>query len=157
MLTTLPEAEIVLRGDSSVTGTILAPDAKVKMIDESVLHGRIVAKRAELRDAAILYARPDDGRVIGLTSIAGPHRDEDGFLHSLLTGSDRGDIRVLQQIAEELGMAVCATGSFAHPSETSIDARAECVNQGLQRMRRDLRNDDDCRRMRWISDREGCQ
>lgn len=150
ILTALPDAEILISGGSSVTGTILAPDAKTRVFDDAVVHGRMVASSVELRDDALLYARPDDGSVIGLTTIAGPHRDERGYLNPMLTTPDRGSLDVLEAIAEAIGIAVCATGSIAHPSEGSLEAHAACNENGIQRLRRDLRNDDQRSRMRWI-------
>ena len=150
ILTALPDATIVISGDSLVTGTILAPDAKARILDDAVMHGRMVASRVVLRDDALLYARPDDGSVIGLTTIAGPHRDEDGFLNPMLTAPDRTSSGVLQEIAEALGITVCSNGSVAHPSATSLSALADHIQAGLQRLRQDLRNDNLRSRMRWI-------
>ena len=68
----------------------------------------------------------------------------------MLTTPDRGSLDVLEAIAEAIGIAVCATGSIAHPSEGSLEAHAACNENGIQRLRRDLRNDDQRSRMRWI-------
>ena len=150
ILTALPEAEILISGESLVTATIVAPDARARVVDDAVMYGRMVASRVELRDDALLYARPDDGSLIGLTTIAGPHRDEAGFLNPLLTSPDRNCPSVLQQIAESMGIAVCSAGSVAYPSDASLQAQADCIEDGLQRLREDLRSSNQRSRMRWI-------
>ena len=152
ILTARPDAEIMVSGDSLLTGTVIAPDAVVRILDDSIMHGRLVASRVELRDDALLHARPDDGRIIGLTSIAGPHRDEQGYLNPMLTSPDRAIAAVLQEIAEAMGIAVCATGSIAHPSESSVEAEADRIQDGLDRMRDDLRGPSQRSRMRWVMD-----
>ncbi|MCP4833162.1 MAG: hypothetical protein GY895_00215 [Phycisphaera sp.] len=159
VLTGRQDAEITISGDSIVTGTIIAPEANMHVVDSAVLHGRIVAARVEFRNEAMLYARPDDGRMIGMTSLSGPHRDGEGLLKAVVQTPDRGCPAVLEEIAEALGVAVCATGTIALPSETAIATRA-----GKVEAEPDLRMEDrrgritrshgyghGHGRMRWIS------
>ena len=122
-----------LAGDSLLIGTILAPDSTVRITGNAVLHGRIVASRVELRDHAIVYARPDDGRIIGLTAPEGPHRTPDGDLMESVCDPDRADPEVMSVIAEEIGVAVCATGNIVAPStaaaELHEDENADAIRE----------------------------
>ncbi|MEE2971931.1 MAG: hypothetical protein VX672_02300, partial [Planctomycetota bacterium] len=124
-----------LAGDCDVVATVMAPGTTVRVLEDSVLHGRIVAERVELRDRAIVFARPDDGRVIGLTASSGPHRSEDGRLLDSVCEPDRTEPEALASIAEELGVAVCATGEVATPSPSAEDSKSQTVREGIERRR----------------------
>lgn len=124
-----------LAGDCDVVATVMAPGTTVRVLEDSVLHGRIVAERVELRDRAIVFARPDDGRVIGLTASAGPHRNEDGRLLDSVCEPNRTEPEALASIAEELGVAVCATGEVATPSPSAEESRSKTVREGVERRR----------------------
>ena len=163
ILTGRPDAEITISGDSIVTGTIIAPEANMHVVDSAVLHGRIVAARVEFRNEAMLYARPDDGRMIGMTSVSGPHRDGEGLLKAVVQTPDRGCPSVLEEIAEALGVAVCTTGTVALPSETAIATQAGKVEadpnlpeyERKGRITRSHGYGHGRGRMRWISAEDG--
>lgn len=124
-----------LAGECDVVATVIAPGTTVRVLEESVLHGRIVAERVELRDEAIVFARPDDGRVIGLTASSGPHRCEEGLLVDSVREPDRTEPEALASIAEELGVAVCATGDVATPSPEAEESRSGRIRDSIERRR----------------------
>ena len=101
-LTGGPGSTIVMEGDAMVTAVIIAPDADVRVEDDVLLHGRIVADAIEIGGRAVVYAAPDDGSVVGLTSPQGPHRDEDGDLLAAVQTEDRTSDDAIEAIAEEL-------------------------------------------------------
>lgn len=124
---------------SLVVGTILAPQSTVRISDDAVLHGRIVASRVELRDRAIVYARPDDGRIIGLTAPEGPHRTPEGLLIEAVCVPERTDPETLTAIAEEMGMTVCAAGQVVAPSPTASERREEENAESIRKHRNERR------------------
>ena len=102
-LTGGPGSTIVIEGDAMVTAILIAPDSDVHVEDDVLLHGRIVADTIEIGGRAVVYAAPDDGRVVGLTSPQGPHRDEDGDLLPALQVEDRTSVDAVDSIAEAIG------------------------------------------------------
>ena len=105
-LTGGPGSTIVIEGDAMVTAVVIAPDSDVRVEDDVLLHGRIVADAIEIGGRAVVYAAPDDGRVVGLTSPLGPHRDEDGDLLPALQVEDRTSAAAVDAIAEAIEVPV---------------------------------------------------
>ena len=124
-----------LGSDSLVVGTILAPESTVRLSGDAVLHGRIVASRVELRDQAIVYARPDDGRIIGLTAPEGPHRTPEGLLIEAVCVPERTDPETLTAIAEEMGVTVCAAGQVIAPSPAASERHEEKNSESIRKHR----------------------
>jgi|GEM_PF-4308052 len=110
---------IMIDGESMVTGVVIAPDTEVRVMDDALVHGRIVADRIDLRDRCIVFAMPDDGSVVGLTSRLGPHRSEDGELVHVVCQPDRLQPSTVLQIATELGVCTIA---LEEEAEVSSDA-----------------------------------
>ncbi len=133
-------SELRFKGRSTGVFSVVAPEAEVRLEDEVAIHGRLVAERVELRDASVLFARPEGGRMIGLSSEAGPHRDAQGRLLPILTSIDRCDASRLAEIAEALGVPVCAAGSIARPSDAAREARADAVEESMERRRSNRRD-----------------
>ena len=139
LITSDEDMVLEINADSLVVGTILAPESTVRISDDAVLHGRIVASRVELRDRAIIYARPDDGRIIGLTAPEGPHRTPEGLLIESVCVPDRTDPEILSTIAEEMGVTVCAAGKVVAPSPAASERRevenAEAIKENRKERR----------------------
>ena len=114
---------IMIDGDSMVTGVVIAPDTEVRVMDDALVHGRIVAERIDLRDRCIVFAMPDDGSVVGLTSRLGPHRSEDGGLLAVVCQPNRLSPGTVLQIATELGVSTIALEQEAEVSSDAGDDR----------------------------------
>ena len=114
---------IMIDGDSMVTGVVIAPDTEVRVMDDALVHGRIVAERIDLRDRCILFAMPDDGSVVGLTSRLWPHRSEDGGLVAVVCQPNRLTPGTVLQIATELGVSTIALEQEAEVSSDASDGR----------------------------------
>ncbi len=129
MLATLDgaNASITIEGRSAVVLSVVAPGAGVAVRDDAVLHGRIVASNVELAGRAVVYARPDDGRVIGLTTPIGPHRDDDGRLFDELAEGDLG------AAADRIGIPVVFLTEVAEPDPEVIARRAEEIRGKMRR------------------------
>ena len=108
---------IIIDGESMVTGVIVAPEAEVRVMGDALVHGRMVAERIELGDRCIVFAMPDDGRIVGLTSRVGPHRTIEGGLVPAVCRPDRLDPIVVLQIASELGVPAIGLEEVTYPPE----------------------------------------
>ena len=97
---------IMMEGDAMVTAVIIAPDADVRVEDDVLLHGRIIADGIEIGGRAVVYAAPDDGSVVGLTSPQGPHRAESGDLLAAVRTEDRTSSDAVDAIAEAIDVPV---------------------------------------------------
>lgn len=97
-----PGSTIVMEGEAMVTAVVIAPDADVRVEDDVLLHGRILADEIEIGGRAVVYAAPDDGSVVGLTTPQGPHRDEDGDLLTALKVEDRTSAEAVDAISDAL-------------------------------------------------------
>lgn len=126
-LTGGPGSTIVIEGDAMVTAVVIAPDSDVRVEDDVLLHGRIVADAIEIGGRAVVYAAPDDGRVVGLTSPQGPHRDEDGDLLPALQVEDRTSAAAVDAIAEAIEVPV-----------VSVQESRRETNRRWRRAREDL-------------------
>ncbi len=124
---------ITVEGRSAVVMTIVAPGGVVEVRDDAVLHGRILAADVELGDRAVVYALPDDGRVIGLTTPLGPHRDDEGALVEELTADDRGTASGLLAAAERIGMPIVLLGAVVEPDPESVTRRGEEIREKIRR------------------------
>ena len=127
---------VEIMGNALLAATIVSPEASVTVEDESILHGRIVAASATLRDQAVLFARPDDGRVIGLTSSVGPHRDDGGRLTPQLAELDRTDESSLLYLAESLEVPVRADGRTVRPPQVATNQACRTASTMMLRSRR---------------------
>lgn len=127
-LTGGPGSTIVIEGDAMVTAVVIAPDSDVRVEDDVLLHGRIVAEAIEIGGRAVVYAAPDDGRVVGLTSPQGPHRDEDGDLLPALQVADRTSVAAVASIAEAIETPVVSL------DESNLD-----TTQGWRKIPRSVR------------------
>ena len=127
---------VEIMGNALLAATIVSPEASVTVEDESILHGRIVAASATLRDQAVLFARPDDGRVIGLTSSVGPHRDDGGRLTPQLADLDRTDESSLLYLAESLEVPVRADGRTVRPPHAAANQACRTASTMMLRSRR---------------------
>ena len=143
---------VAIRGDALLAATIVAPEASVTLEDGAILHGRVVAAEATLRDDAVLFARPDDGRVIGLTSPVGPHRDETGRLTPEVAELDRTDESFLMYLAETLELPVCGDGRMVRPL---LVATARAAEQARTMMLRSRRAAATAARWSWIDPHGG--
>ncbi len=107
--------KITVDGDSMVTGVLIAPDAEVRIMGDALIHGRIIGDRIDLADRCIVFAMPDDGRVVGLTSPFGPHRCEDGRLVPEVCQTDRLRPGMVREIANDLGVQTVALDEAKSP------------------------------------------
>ncbi len=129
-LTGGPGSTIVIEGDAMVTAVLIAPDSDVHVEDDVLLHGRIVADTIEIGGRAVVYAAPDDGRVVGLTSPQGPHRDEGGDLLPALQVEDRTSVDAVDSIAEAIETPV-----------VSLQESRQETGRNWRDVRRDLRRE----------------
>lgn len=128
-----PGASIEIGGRSAVVLAIVAPEGDVVVEDDAVLHGRILAADVELRHHATVYARPDDGRVIGLTTPVGPHRDDDGRLLDSVASADLATAAGLASVAAETGLEVVLLERIAIPDHDTVERLRDSI---LDRVRR---------------------
>ncbi len=131
-----PDGMIVVGGRSLVAATLLAPDAAVTIEESAILHGRVVAADALIRDDAVIFARPDDGRIIGLTTPQGPHRTDTGELIPQLTEIERTDDSFLTYLAEMLEIPVSARHDVVRPLLVSTSRTARSIGHRMQQLRR---------------------
>lgn len=110
--------KITIDGDSMVTGVLIAPDAEVRVMGDALIHGRIIGERIDLADRCVVFAMPDDGRVVGLTSPFGPHRNEDGRLVPEVCQTDRLEPGLVGEIAADLGVQTVALDDAGRPRDT---------------------------------------
>ncbi len=127
-------AAIVVEGRSAVVLSIIAPGGEVSIRDDSVLHGRILAGDVELGDRAIVYALPDDGRVIGLTTPVGPHREDDGHLIAELAEVDFRNASTLVAAADRIGLPVRTLDAVVEPDPEAVAGRGKEVRDRIRRM-----------------------
>lgn len=127
-------AGIEIGGRSALALVIVAPDGSVVVEDDAVLHGRIVAAEVDLRHRATVYARPDDGRVVGLTQPIGPHRDEDGTLLEEIAEADFGTDAGLATVAATTGMKVVSLDGSATPDPETAEQARESFRDRIRRM-----------------------
>jgi len=124
---------IRVEGRSAVVMSIIAPDGDIEVRDDAVLHGRILGGDVELSGRALVYARPDDGQVIGLTTPAGPHREDDGTLVTELTGDDRGTAASLSAAADRIGMPVVLLNDTIEPDPEVATSRGLNIRERIRR------------------------
>ncbi|MDE0888606.1 MAG: hypothetical protein OSA40_04015 [Phycisphaerales bacterium] len=122
LMTADRDATIMIDGDSMVTGVFIAPEAEVWVMGDALIHGRIMAARIDLGDRCIVFAMPDDGRVVGLTSQFGPHRTADGELVPLVRHPGRLSPNIVLRIANELGVSAIALDEATAPLEADDDS-----------------------------------
>jgi hypothetical protein len=122
LMTAGSDATIMIDGDSMITGVFIAPDAEVRVMGDALIHGRIVAARIDLGDRCIVFAVPDDGRVVGLTSQSGPHRTADGELVPLVCHPSRLSPLIVHRIANELGVPAIALDEATAPLNADDDS-----------------------------------
>jgi hypothetical protein len=128
------DASIVVEGRAAVVLSIIAPDGDVAIRDDAVMHGRIVAANVELGGRAIVYARPDDGHVIGLTTPVGPHREDDGRLIAELADLDLGLSSTLVAAADRVGLPVRTLDDVVEPDPEMVASRGEEIRDRIRRM-----------------------
>ena len=102
--------------------SITAENADVSVRDLTVLYGRIHAQNIILTDQTVVYAAPDNGDIIGLTNISGPHRDYSGELLDILQTEDRVEDEKMKEIGELLNIQVEAD---SRKYETIVPTHAE--------------------------------
>ena len=103
-----PDSESVIRikGQSLLMASINAGNADISLRDSTVLYGRVHGKEITLTDQTVVYAAPDNGDVIGLTNLKGPHRDSAGELLDVLKTADRVEDAKMVEIASLLNIPV---------------------------------------------------
>jgi hypothetical protein len=126
-------ASVTIEGRSAVVMSIVAPEGGVEIRDDAVLHGRILAADVELADRALVYARPDDGQVIGLTTPSGPHREDDGRLIEEARASDRGTGAGLIAAAERIGVPVVLLTAIVEPDPETVARRGQEIRERIRR------------------------
>lgn len=137
-LTGGPGSTIVMDGDAMVTAVVIAPEADIRIDDDVLLHGRVVADGIEIGGRAVVYAAPDDGSVIGLTNPHGPHREEDGDLLDVLQVEERTTDAAIEAIADAIGTPVVALeesdeSSVRRPNRIPREVRRGWRRAGLSR------------------------
>lgn len=140
------DATIEIGGRSALALVVVAPDGSVVVEDDAVLHGRIVAAEVDLRHRATVYARPDDGRVVGLTQPIGPHRDEDGALLEEIADADFGTDAGLATVAATTGMEVVSLDGSATPDPETAEQTRESFRERIRRKIEERRQQRDQRR-----------
>ena len=100
------DSSIRIKGQSLLMASITAENADVSVRDLTVLYGRIHAQNIILTDQTVVYAAPDNGDIIGLTNINGPHRDYSGELLDILQTEDRIEDVKMKEIGELLNIQV---------------------------------------------------
>jgi hypothetical protein len=128
------DASIVVEGRAAVVLSIIAPGGDVAIRDDAVMHGRIVAANVELGGHAIVYARPDNGHVIGLTTPVGPHREDDGRLIAELADLDLGLSSTLVSAADRIGLPVRTLDDVVEPDPEVVARRSEEIRDRIRRM-----------------------
>ncbi len=127
-----PEASIVAEGRTAVVLSIIAPGGDTVIRGDAVMHGRIVAANVELGDRAIVYARPDDGHLIGLTTPIGPHREDDGRLIAELSDIDVGSSQSLVAAADRIGIPVRTLDVVQEPDPKVIADRSDAIRDRVR-------------------------
>ena len=97
---------IRIKGQSLLMASINAGNADISLRDSTVLYGRVHGKEITLTDQTVVYAAPDNGDVIGLTNLKGPHRDSAGELLDVLKTADRVEDAKMVEIASLLNIPV---------------------------------------------------
>jgi hypothetical protein len=128
---------IVLTGTSRVMATVLAPNANVQIGGHTVLYGRVFASRIHAFDDAAIFALPDDGSSIGLSSAYGPHRDEDGHLRDEVTVANRTAPAAMDAIVAALDVPVASAGITIEPNWNETTASSRVVRRAARRAQRE--------------------
>ena len=144
---------IVVEGRSAVVMSIVAPGGTVMIRDDAVLHGRILAADVELGGHALVYARPDDGQMIGLTSPIGPHREDDGLLIAELASADLGSPSAMLAAADRIGLPVVLLAERVEPDPEIVARRGEEIRERVRRSLDERRRRRNGPRWAW-ADRE---
>ncbi len=102
------DSSILIKGNSHLMASISASNSEITLQDSTVLYGRIHGRKITLTDQTVVYAAPDDGAVIGLTTIKGPHRNTSGQLREVLKTTDRVEGLKMAEISQLLNINVVA-------------------------------------------------
>ncbi len=124
---------ITVEGRSAIVLSIIAPDGRVEIRDDAVLHGRVLAGQVDLTGRALVYALPDDGHVIGLTTPVGPHRDDEGRLVDEVISPDRGTVEGMTAAADRIGLPVVMHAVKIEPDADAIHGRGEEIRERVRR------------------------